>query len=775
MREKERKKEFNVRISVVHKIMLYAVFLVYATVGISAYTAVKIETNVLTSEATRFGKSVARGIAFGAEKAFVSLNWIFVEKMLVESVQREPGKVIYTKIVKANGEIYMANERACYGEVVEPGLLVDQETVFDNYAFVEGDGMLVVRPATIGGERWYVMVGLSSGPIRAAIKGLIVRNVVSGSVIVLLGIGVSFLLAKSICKPIIGLTKAAKMISDGDLDHRVTVNTKDEVGLLAETFNLMTNKLKESYTHLEEKVKELTVELLLVNERLEYEVGQHTSVQNILEKRIKELNCLFGLSRLVERPEIPLGAIFQETTELICMAYQYPDVTCVRITFNGVKYQTDNFDKSELSQHAQINVAGEKAGDIEVYYLGEKSGSDEDIFLQEERELINTIAEHLGRIAERKKTGEELQLFRNLIDQSNDSIFVIDPEWGRFLDINDRTCDCLGYTREELLQMSVKDIDETIPDDSAWTQRAKEIRQEGYMVLESRQKRKDGMTFPIEVNVKLISQERRDYIVAVARDITERKRAEDKQAELLQQVESANRELTDFAYVVSHDLKAPLRGIKTLADWMVTDYADKLDEDGREQVNLLSSRVSRMHNLIDGVLQYSRVGRVKEKHIKINLNELVSEIIDMIMPPENIEITVEDKLPVVELEETRILQVFQNLLSNAVKYMDKPQGRITIGCVQENGFWKFSVTDNGPGIEEKYFEKIFQIFQTLSPRDEVESTGVGLSVVKKIVEMYGGKIWVESKPGEGSTFFFTLPKPESEVIDDAELEANIVS
>ena len=119
--------------------------------------------------------------------------------------------------------------------------------------------------------------------------------------------------------------------------------------------------------------------------------------------------------------------------------------------------------------------------------------------------------------------------------------------------------------------------------------------------------------------------------------------------------------------------------------------------------------------------------------------------------------------------------MFQNLLSNAVKYMDKPKGLITIGCVQENGFWKFSVADNGPGIEEKHFEKIFQIFQTLSPRDEVESTGVGLSVVKKIVELYGGKIWVESKPGEGSTFFFTLPKPESEVEYNAKLEADIVS
>jgi signal transduction histidine kinase len=146
----------------------------------------------------------------------------------------------------------------------------------------------------------------------------------------------------------------------------------------------------------------------------------------------------------------------------------------------------------------------------------------------------------------------------------------------------------------------------------------------------------------------------------------------------------------------------------------------------------------------------------------------------MVAPPENISITVENELPVIEFERTRITQVFQNLLSNAVKFMDKPEGQVKIGCVEEDGFWKFTVADNGPGIEEKYFEKIFDMFQTLAPRDEVESTGVGLTVAKKIVELYGGKIWVQSKVGEGSTFLFTLPKQETEV-KDAQLQASIIS
>ncbi|OHB62210.1 MAG: hypothetical protein A2167_01705 [Planctomycetes bacterium RBG_13_46_10] len=263
-------------------------------------------------------------------------------------------------------------------------------------------------------------------------------------------------------------------------------------------------------------------------------------------------------------------------------------------------------------------------------------------------------------------------------------------------------------------------------------------------------------------------------VIEYVRDITDRKKAEEKQAELMEEVESVNRELKDFAYIVSHDLKAPLRGIDTLVRWISTDYADKFDKDGKEQMSLLLNRVDRMHNLIDGILQYSRIGRLKEERVQINLNELVPEIIDLIAPPQNITIEVENDLPVIESEKTRISQVFQNLLSNAVKYMDKPQGQIRVGCIEEEDCWRFSVTDNGPGIEEKYFEKIFQMFQTLSRRDDVESTGVGLTVVKKIVEMYGGRIWVESKVGEGSTFLFTLPKQKGR-IEYEKLETSVIS
>ena len=270
--------------------------------------------------------------------------------------------------------------------------------------------------------------------------------------------------------------------------------------------------------------------------------------------------------------------------------------------------------------------------------------------------------------------------------------------------------------------------------------------------------RKDGSVFPMDLAVAETPLNGRRMFTGMVRDISERKRAEEQHARLLQEISSANEELTNFAYVVSHDLKAPLRAIGALADWLSTDYADKFNEEGKEHMRLLLSRVHRMGALIDGILQYSRVGRVKEVSVPVDLNRLLQEVIDLLAPPDNISITIDPSLPTIRIEPTRIQQVFQNLISNAIKYMDKPEGKIHVGCTDLGEQWQFSVSDNGPGIEARHFERIFQLFQTLAPRDRVESTGVGLSLVKKILEMYGGRIWMESEVGKGTTFLFTLPK-----------------
>ena len=259
--------------------------------------------------------------------------------------------------------------------------------------------------------------------------------------------------------------------------------------------------------------------------------------------------------------------------------------------------------------------------------------------------------------------------------------------------------------------------------------------------------------------------------LAIFWDITARKEAEEALATLNQDLQDtvlelrrSNAELQDFAYVTAHDLKAPLRAIGTLTDWLYTDYGERLDEQGREQMLLVKGRVSRMNELIDSILRYSEIGRGQRNLHRVDTNVLVNECIAVIGPPEEIQVVVEESLPQVTCEKIRLTQVFQNLISNAIKYMDKQEGCVSIGCQEVEGWWQFYVADNGPGIDEKYHERIFKMFQTLTPRDELESTGIGLAMVKKIVELYGGKVWVESELGRGCTFFFTLPQIQSQEV-----------
>jgi PAS domain S-box-containing protein len=378
-------------------------------------------------------------------------------------------------------------------------------------------------------------------------------------------------------------------------------------------------------------------------------------------------------------------------------------------------------------------------------------------------------------ITDLKNREEELkeseQRFRRIFEEVTDGILLADPETKKFYFGNKTIYQMLDYNEEEIKGLGVMDIhpQEALP--YVIEQFEKQSRREIALAKDIPVKRKDGSVFYADVNSVPITLAGEAYLMGIFRDITEQKKAEQRQAELIGKVESANRELGDLVHMASHDLKTPLRGIKTLTEWLSTDYTDKFDEVGKEKIRLLLQRVDRVYDLIEGILQYSRIERAREEMVQVDLNEIIPEIIEAVAPPQNIEITIANDMPVIKCEKTRIIQVFQNLFSNAVKFIDKPQGLIKVGCVGENGLWKFNVTDNGPGIEKKYFERIFKVFQKLASHDETEGAGIGLTIVKKIVELYGGRVWVESKPGEGSTFFFTLPKEMG--VKNAKIETNI--
>lgn len=260
---------------------------------------------------------------------------------------------------------------------------------------------------------------------------------------------------------------------------------------------------------------------------------------------------------------------------------------------------------------------------------------------------------------------------------------------------------------------------------------------------------------------------RRGAVVAHI-DITGRKLAEEsvarRAAELAavaEKLRRSNEELDQFAYITSHDLRAPLRGIANLSRWIEEDMGDRFTPEAHQQMELLRGRVNRMEGMIAAILEYSRVGRVNGRPEAIDVAVLLAEVVELLDPPAKFTIEVQPGMPQVFGDRLRLLQVFQNLIGNAVKHHDpaKPTGRITVAWSDPGGgFYEFAVADDGPGIEPQYFEKIFTIFQTLQPRDKVEGAGVGLSLVKKIVEHQGGTVRVESVPERGATFRFTWPK-----------------
>ncbi|HNP98261.1 MAG TPA: ATP-binding protein [Bacteroidia bacterium] len=221
---------------------------------------------------------------------------------------------------------------------------------------------------------------------------------------------------------------------------------------------------------------------------------------------------------------------------------------------------------------------------------------------------------------------------------------------------------------------------------------------------------------------------------------------------------SINKQLDEFVYIVSHDLKAPLRGLASLASFMEDELAPNPKQEVVDLLTMMKSRTARMQQLIDGILHYSRMGNSTAEREQVNLKDLINSIIDLLSPSEHCRFELSDSLPTIYTEKIKLHEVFQNLISNSMKYNSKADCHVKIGFKELKDYYEFSVTDNGNGIKPEHQEKIFGIFQTLQSKDKTESTGIGLTIVKKIVEQQDGKVTVTSTFGEGSTFTFTWKK-----------------
>jgi len=409
---------------------------------------------------------------------------------------------------------------------------------------------------------------------------------------------------------------------------------------------------------------------------------------------------------------------------------------------------------------------------------------------------------------------DELKLterkFYSIFNNAGIGITLVDL-YGKPIHPNKKFMDILGYSKEELLGMPFSEF--THPSDvNIDLQKFDELtsRKVSSYNIEKRYIRKDGVVIWADLNVSLLLDEKGNIIsvIGAITDITDRKDAQkesknlrkiitslnyianvlnidsientseinesinlvkqiEKQSddilkankareELLKNLEHKNTELNNYAHIVSHDLKSPLRSIYTLLNWIQEEPENTLTEESNMYAQLILENLEKMESLITGILSYSSIDDDKMSEYEINTHDLVNQIIKLILVPKSIEIKIDQNLPIIKGNKHRILQVFQNLIQNAIKSFTSETGKIEVGVKETDEFWEFYVKDNGKGIEEKYFKKIFELFQSI---DESETkSGIGLSIVKKVIHFYKGEIWVESEVAKGTTFYFTLPK-----------------
>jgi PAS domain S-box-containing protein len=268
--------------------------------------------------------------------------------------------------------------------------------------------------------------------------------------------------------------------------------------------------------------------------------------------------------------------------------------------------------------------------------------------------------------------------------------------------------------------------------------------------------RKDGTEFPMEIDVNAIHLEGSSMVVASIVDITARRMIEREREQKCLELVRSNADLEEFAYVASHDLKAPLRAISNLAQWISEDVAATASVETTENLKLLRGRVMRLQSLMDGLLAYARIGRSLDNIEDVDIANVVGEVVSELSPPPGIIVAFQGPRLTLRTHRASLQVVLQNLIGNAVRHHDRAEGLVTISARRVDGLVEFRVSDDGPGIAERFHDRIFVMFQTLASRDDVEASGIGLAIVKKRIEGHGGRIRVESSPPvRGTNFVFT--------------------
>ena len=573
----------------------------------------------------------------------------------------------------------------------------------------------------------------------------------------------SRILQKSISKPILALAETAKVISDkSDYSIRAIKLGKDELGFLTDAFNQMLVKiqyqnqaLSKFNKKLEQKVKERTTALEAINKYLEDSEKQIQSIFNCAPDAVIVINHESSIIKWNHKAEKLFGWEEYEVIGKPLHEFIIPK-RHQQAHINGMNNYLSKGESIVLNKDIEIEAINRKGIEFNVLLS---------ISPVETKDKILFIG-FIRDVTEKKKAEEALRVseekFNKAFQLSPAGVVLINLVTGDCLDINDSFLEIMGLQREEViggatLETGILNIDLS-------QEILEEIKQKGSVKnSEIEFKKKSGEMGAILFSTELIVIGQEKCSLTIIYDITYRKKAEAELKRKSEELIRSNQELEQFAYVASHDLQEPLRMVTSYVQLLSNRYKNKLDEDANDFIEFAVDGSNRMRILINSLLEYSRVNRIKPFEI-IKMEELLNGVLGDLKKQiqENDALIKIDPLPDTWGDFVLIGQLFQNLITNAIKFKGEKKPEIHISCTKEKKTYLFSVKDNGIGFDKSYAEKIFVIFQRLHSKEKYSGTGIGLAICKKIVERHRGKIWVESEINKGSTFYFTIPEKNTD-------------
>jgi PAS domain S-box-containing protein len=596
----------------------------------------------------------------------------------------------------------------------------------------------------------------------------------------------AFSVAQSISAPIKRLSQGAEAIGSGNLDYKVGTNLKDEIGHLSRSFDKMTQDLKVITASRDELNREIferkqaegkihknaqRFELLseTAGQLLKSKNPQH-SINTLCRKVMEHLDCQAFFNFLADEKTGRLhlnacaGIPAAEVRRIEWLDYGVAVCGCaardsIRIVAEHILSTPDvrtelvkSYGIKAYACHPILGPENKVIGTLSFGTRSRETFSDEDLALM--KAVTDLVATAMTRMQSEEALRQARDYLENIFNYANAPIICWDGNFNitRFNHAFERLT---KYKQEEVIGKGLSLLFPENSREASLNQIQRTLTGEHWEVVEIPIRRKDGeIRIALWNSANVYADDCKTLLATIAQgqDITGRKQTEE-------ELKRSNENLEEFAYVASHDLQEPLRMMASYSELLKRRYNDKLDTDANEFMGYIVDGAKRMQRLINDLLAYSRVGRTDTLIGEIDTNSILERVINSMMPviEESKAGITHDELPTLVGSESNFIQLFQNLMGNAIKFHGHEPPRVHVSAVKEGGEWVFSIRDNGIGIEPQYNDRIFLIFQRLHARNEYPGTGIGLSICKKVVETHGGRIWMESALGKGSTFYFTVP------------------